>query len=98
MQAHAPKAAPACSEPLAPAGAAALGVPRDSYKEFMDGIYKEFKPPFDRTLGSGVNEKVDESVWRRWLADPGYRSPSLVRALATATVLMSVDDGTARLA
>jgi hypothetical protein len=73
-----------------------MGVPRDSYKEFMDGLYKEFKPPFDRTLGSGVNEKVDESVWRRWLADPGYRSPTLVRALATATVLMSVDDGTAR--
>ena len=57
----------------------------------MHGLYKEFKPPFDRTLGSGVNEKVDESVWRRWLADPTYRSPSLVRALATATVLMSVE-------
>ena len=81
----------ACSERFRPAPDAAAGVPRDSYGEFMYGLYKEFKPPFDRTLGGGVNEKVDESVWRRWLADPGYRSPSLVRALAQATVLMSVE-------
>ena len=80
-----------CTGLLVPASDAASGVPRDSYKEFMHGIYKEFKPPFDRTLGSGVNEMVDESVWRRWLADPGYRSPSLVRALANTTVLMSVE-------
>ena len=80
-----------CTELLVPASDAASGVPRDSYKEFMHGIYKEFKPPFDRTLGGAVNEKVDESVWRRWLADPGYRSPSLVRALASTTVLMSVE-------
>ena len=81
----------ACTELLMPASDAANGVPRDSYKEFMYGLYKEFKPPFDRILGSGVNEKVDESVWRRWLADRGYRSPSLVRALANATVLRSVE-------
>ncbi len=80
-----------CTELLVPANDAATGVPRDSYKEFMHGIYKEFNPPFDRTVGGGVNEKVDESVWRRWLVDPGYRSPSLVRALANTTVLMSVE-------
>ncbi len=80
----------ACTERFQPASDAASGVPRDSYKEFMHGLYKEFKPPFDRTLSGGVNEKVDESVWRRWLADPSYRSPSLVRALAQASVLMSV--------
>jgi hypothetical protein len=34
---------------------------------------------------------VDDSVWQRWLADGSYRSPSLVQALARATVLMSVD-------
>ncbi len=79
----------ACTERLRPASDAASGMPRDSYKEFMYGIYKEFTPPFDRRLGGGVNEKVDESVWRRWLADPGYRSPSLVRALAQSTVLIS---------
>jgi len=81
----------ACSERLRPASDAYRGVPRNSYKEFMSGLYKEFKPPFDRNLGSGVNEKVDESVWRRWLADPGYRSPTLVRALAQSIVLMSVE-------
>ena len=81
----------ACAERFQPLGNAASGVPRDSYAEFMHGLYKEFKPLFDRTLGSGVNEKVDESVWRRWLADAAYRSPSVVRALAQATVLMSVE-------
>ena len=94
LQTRAIKAGLTCSELLVPPPDACTGVPRDSYKEFMDGLYKEFKPPFDRTVGSGVNEKVDESVWRRWLADPGYRSPSLVRALATATVLMSVESVT----
>ncbi|HEV7122623.1 MAG TPA: DUF2235 domain-containing protein [Rhodanobacter sp.] len=82
----------ACTELLVPASDAATGVPRDSYKEFMSGIYKEFASPFDRSLGGGVNEQVDESVWRRWLADSGYRSPSLVRALADTTVLMSVEE------
>ena len=78
------------SELLPPADADS-GMPRNSYAEFMNGIYKEFKPPYDRRLGTGVNEKVDGSVWQRWLADASYRSPSLVRALAEATVLMSVD-------
>ena len=81
----------ACSELLIPAADANAGVPRDSYKEFMSGIYKEFKSPIDRLLGTGVNEKVDESVWQRWLVDGAYRSPSLVGALANATVLMSVE-------
>jgi len=91
LQGKAMAAGLACDERFQPVTDAFSGVPRDSYKEFMYGIYKEFKPPFDRGLGSGVNEKVDESVWRRWLADSGYRSPSLVRALAQATVLMSVE-------
>jgi hypothetical protein len=57
----------------------------------MGGLYKEFKPPFDRMLGTGVNEKIDDSVWQRWLDDPSYRSPSLVRALADASALISAD-------
>lgn len=81
----------ACNELLMPESDADTGVPRNSYTEFMSGIYKEFKSPFDRLLGTGVNEKVDDSVWHRWLADAGYRSPSLVKALADATVLMSAD-------
>ncbi|WP_426689540.1 DUF2235 domain-containing protein [Rhodanobacter ginsengiterrae] len=81
----------ACNRLLIPAADANTGVPRNSYREFMSGLYKEFKSPIDRLLGTGVNEKVDDSVWQRWLADGSYRSPSLVRALANATVLMSAE-------
>ena len=81
----------ACTAEPTPEPDADRGVPRDSYAEFMYGLYKEFKPQFDRLLGTGVNEKIDDSVWRRWLADASYRSPSLVSALANATVLLSVD-------
>jgi len=91
LQRKAINAGLACNELVAPAIDADMGMPRNSYAEFMYGIYKEFKPPFDRTLGTGVNEKVDDSVWQRWLADGGYRSPSMVQALARATVLMSTD-------
>jgi uncharacterized protein (DUF2235 family) len=80
-----------CNERFMPESDADTGVPRNSYTEFMSGIYKAFKSPFDRRLGTGVNEKIDDSVWQRWLADAGYRSPSLVKALADATALMSVD-------
>lgn len=80
-----------CSEQVIPAADANTGVPRNSYAEFMGGVYQLFKPPFDRTLGTGVNEKVGGSVWQRWLADPGYRSPTLVQALAHGVVLMSIE-------
>ena len=91
LQRKAINAGLACSELLLPAADAFAGMPRDSYAEFMFGLYKDFKPPFDRTLGVGVNEKVDGSVWQRWLADPGYRSPSLVQALARAVVMLSFE-------
>jgi uncharacterized protein (DUF2235 family) len=91
LQRKAIDAGMACSKLLVLAADADSGVPRNSYAEFMSGIYKEFKSPIDRLLGTGVNEKVDNSVWQRWLADASYRSPSLVRALAAATVLMSAD-------
>ncbi len=80
-----------CNEIVFPSGDADSGVPRNSYAEFMGGIYKEFKPPFDRTLGSGVNETVDDSVWQRWYDDASYRSPSLVQALARSVLLLPVD-------
>ncbi|MEO5829281.1 MAG: DUF2235 domain-containing protein, partial [Rhodanobacter sp.] len=91
LQRKAMDAGLACDKWIVPAIDANTGVPRDSYNEFMSGIYKEFKSPIDRLLGTGVNEKVDNSVWQRWLLDGRYRPPSLVRALATATVLMSVE-------
>jgi uncharacterized protein (DUF2235 family) len=79
----------ACSPILVPAPDADTGVPRDSYKEFMDGIYKMFKPPFNRSLGTGINEKVDDSVWQRWLADATYRPPSLAQALTNQRAQVS---------
>ncbi|MGH8157896.1 MAG: DUF2235 domain-containing protein [Rhodanobacter sp.] len=80
-----------CDGIIIPGTDADIGVPRNSYAEFMYGLYKEFKPPFDRVLGTGVNEKVDDSVWQRWLTDASYRSPSLAQALTRAVVLMSVE-------
>lgn len=74
-----------------PAPNADMGVPRNSYAEFMGGLYKEFKAPFDRVLGTGVNEKVDDSAWQRWLVDPGYRPPTLVQALSRGVVLMAAE-------
>ena len=81
----------ACGGILLPAIDAGNGVPRNSYAEFMCGLYKEFTPPFDRVLGTGINEKIDDSVWQRWLADAGYRSPSLAQALTRAVALMSIE-------
>jgi uncharacterized protein (DUF2235 family) len=78
----------ACSEILIPDADADTGVPRNSYAEFMDGIYKYFKSPFNRTLGKGINETIDESVWQRWRIDPSYRSVALAQALAGAIVTM----------
>jgi uncharacterized protein (DUF2235 family) len=75
-----------CTANFSPGRDAAAGTPRNSYAEFMSGIYKLFKSPFDRTLGSGINETVDDSVWQRWRVDASYRSPALAQALARAVV------------
>ena len=81
LQRKAMAAGLACSELFAPSPEADLGVPRDSYGEFMYGIYKTFKPPFDRVIGGGVNETVDASVWQHARLATGYRSPTLEQAL-----------------
>ncbi len=80
----------ACSEIVIPDADADTGVPRNSYVEFMHGIYKYFKAPLNRTFGTGVNETVDESVWQRWRIDSDYRPPTLVRALADAVLMPPV--------
>lgn len=56
-----------------------LAAIRDSYSEFMYGLYKRFKGDkrHYRSFGRGVNETVDESVWRRWAALPEYRPPTV---------------------
>ena len=80
LQRKAMAAGLACVATCTPPPGANRGVPRDSYGEFMGGLYKLFKPPFDRVIGGGVNETIDASVWQHArLAD--YRSPSLERAL-----------------
>jgi len=57
----------------------ALATINDSYSEFMFGLYKRFKggKRHYRTFGRGVNETVDESVWKRWEALPDYRPPTV---------------------
>jgi len=52
---------------------------RDSYSEFMWGVYKAVKlgRRFNRPFGTGVNETVDESVWQRWKEMKEYRPPTL---------------------
>ena len=50
---------------------------RNSYGDFMFGMYKMLKQEYQRPFGSGVHETVDESVWRRWRTLPAYRPASL---------------------
>jgi uncharacterized protein (DUF2235 family) len=49
----------------------------DSYSDFMFGIYKLVKHEYYRPIGTGVNETIDESVWKRWEHDQSYRPVSL---------------------
>lgn len=57
----------------------ALASINDSYSEFMSGLYKIFKGDkrYYRVFGRGVNETVDDSVWKRREARPDYRPPTL---------------------
>jgi uncharacterized protein (DUF2235 family) len=70
-----------------------LGPIDDSYGSFAFGLYRLFRPRHFRRFGAGVNEVVDESVWRRWREDPSYRPAALAghpqrpaEAAAAATV------------
>ena len=86
LQRKAMAAGLACAELAIPEADADTGVPRNSYAEFIGGLYRWLKPPFNRRFGEGVNETVDESVWHRWRIDASYRSATLVNALASATL------------
>lgn len=65
--------------------------PRDSFKEFLNGIYAFYKKitlkgdkRFYRHYNKGykdmpaINISVDHSVWQKWRADPLYRPKTLV--------------------
>ena len=51
----------------------------DSFREFMYGAYRLVKERYWRSFGRGVNESVDEGVWRRWKEKPEYRPETLAR-------------------
>jgi uncharacterized protein (DUF2235 family) len=94
MQAKARGAGLAFSEDFVPAAGAELDVPNDSYAQFMYGIYKIFKQPFQRVIGGGINETIDPSVWLKWYAQAVYR-PQPVETAMQADV---IDLGSSRVA
>lgn len=91
LQAKAVDAGLAFSEPFVPLPDAELGVPNNSYGQFMYGLYKLVKQPFVRTIGGGVNETVDESVWQRWNKVADYRPHTLTNAIASGVVTPPAD-------
>ncbi|WHZ18863.1 MAG: hypothetical protein OJF55_001012 [Rhodanobacteraceae bacterium] len=94
MQAKAAGAGLAFKETYMPAPGAELGVPNNSYADFMAGVYRWFKPPFERVLGGGVNETIDSSVWMKWSAQSVYRPPSIETAMQAGLI----DLGSSRVA
>ncbi len=54
-----------------------LHVVRDSYNEFMHGLYRHFKDRHNRQFGHGQRETIDTSVWERWHTIPGYHPDTL---------------------
>jgi hypothetical protein len=91
LQAKASSAGLAFDAPFVPLPDAELGTPNNSYAQFMYGLYKLVKPPFVRTIGGGVNETVDASVWQRWSKVAGYRPPTLTDAVAGGVVTPPAD-------
>lgn len=55
---------------------------RDSFKEFMFGAYRavKFGARHYRPIGQTIGETVDNSAYRKWSADPGYRPENLAHA------------------
>jgi len=92
---------------LIPGTGAADCKPRDSFAEFMKGIYRVVRLGirFNRVMGRGayavrggtavpVNETVDASVFSRYQTHAGYRPPSLETCLKGRNVdpLTQTDD------
>lgn len=94
MQAKAAGAGLAFKQVFTPPADAALAMPNDSYSHFVLGIYKWFKPRFDRVIGGGVNETIDASVWTKWDAQAAYRPASVQVALDKAWVVVGSDQVT----
>jgi hypothetical protein len=68
-------------------GSEYLSPVRDSYAEFLGGLYRIASPVIDggrhiRTMmvaAEGVNQTVDPTAWMKWDADSGYRPVNLAR-------------------
>jgi uncharacterized protein (DUF2235 family) len=86
MQAKAAGAGLVFKEISEPVANAELAVPNDSYAEFMFGLYKLLHKPFDRVIGGGVNETIDDSVWTKWHAQSEYRPEPVEAALGKGWV------------
>lgn len=86
LQRKASDAGLAFDQTFVPLPNAELGTPNNSYQQFMYGLYHLFKQPFNRVIGGGVNETIDDSVWQRWREVADYRPPSLTTAIADGVV------------
>jgi hypothetical protein len=65
---------------------------RDSYGEFAFGLYRVAtlgKRHF-RVIGAHVNETVDDSAFRKWAEDPGYRPFNLAHAASGISIPAAV--------
>ncbi|HEY3519597.1 MAG TPA: DUF2235 domain-containing protein [Rhodanobacteraceae bacterium] len=91
LQAKAAGVGLAFSRPFVPAQNAELATPNNSYAQFMYGLYKLVKKPFERTIGGGVNETIDDSVWKRWREVATYRPEPLTAAIASNAVNVPPD-------
>ena len=86
LQGKAAGAGLAFKQAFVPLPHAETGVPNDSYKQFMYGLYKVLKKPFQRSIGGGVNETVDDSIWQKWRETADYRPQPLATAIAGGVV------------
>ncbi|MBS0432020.1 MAG: DUF2235 domain-containing protein, partial [Proteobacteria bacterium] len=91
LQSKAIDAGLAFTAPYRPQPNAVLATPNNSYAQFMYGLYKLVKKPFERTIGGGVNETVDASVWQRWREVAAYRPEPLATAIASSAVAVPPD-------
>ena len=91
LQRKAMDAGLAFTAPYVPSPQAVLATPNDSYKQFMYGLYRLFKRPFQRALGGGVNETVDGSVWQRWRGVAAYRPQPLLAAMRDDAIAAPAD-------
>ncbi len=62
---------------------------RDSFSEFLGGLYKwvTFNSRYYRPIGTTSTEVIDESAFRKWRADTSYRPRNLAHATMDANMV-----------